>query len=50
MAHGTLCDAQLLGGAGEADVSGSGFEGLKRIELWQAPGHGSSFMRKTQRE
>src|SRR5215471_16848676 len=50
MAHGALRDAQLLSGACEADMSGGGFESLERVELWQAPRHGSGFMRKTQRE
>src|SRR5215469_9282203 len=50
MAHGTLCDAQLLGGACEASMSGSGLESLERVELWQAPRHGFQVMRKTQRE
>jgi len=45
-----LCDAQLLGGAGEADVSGSGLKSLERVQLWQASRHGFQMMRKTQGE
>src|SRR5215471_13052732 len=40
MAHGALCDGQLLGGAGEAGVSGSGLKSLERVQLWQASWHG----------
>src|SRR6516165_6879520 len=50
MAYGALCDAQLLGGAGEADVSGSGLKSLERVQLWQASRHGFQVMRKTQGE
>src|SRR5215469_16870717 len=50
MAHGALSDAQLLGSAGEADVSGSGLKSLERVKLWQASRHGFQMMRKTQGE
>src|SRR5262249_33682574 len=50
MADGALCDAQLLGGAGEADVSGRGLKSLERVQLWQASRHGFRVMRKTQGE
>src|SRR5215469_5761564 len=50
MAHGALSDAQLLGSAGEADVSGSGLKSLERVQLWQASRHGFQVMRKTQGE
>src|SRR6516165_8306342 len=48
MAHGALSDAQLLGSAGEADVSGSGLKSLERVQLRQASRHGFQMMRKTQ--
>jgi hypothetical protein len=40
MAHRALGDAKLGGGVREADVPGSGLEGLERIELGQAARHG----------
>jgi len=49
MAHRALRDAKLRGGVREADVPGSGLEGLKRIELGQAARH-CPIMRKTQTE
>src|SRR5262249_26908960 len=41
MAHGTLCDAQLLGGAGEADVSGCGLKSLSAFSCGKRRGMGS---------
>jgi hypothetical protein len=46
MAYGALRDAQLLGGACEADVPGSGLERLERIQLWQASRHRSKSIEK----
>src|SRR5262249_61675160 len=41
MAHGALGDTKLLCGACEAHVSGSGLEGPKCAELWEASRHRS---------
>src|SRR5215469_4980798 len=48
MTDGALRDAQLLGGACEADVPGGGLKCLKRVQLWQPSWHEFNVMRKAQ--
>jgi hypothetical protein len=48
MAHRTLRDVQLFGGAREALVACRGFEGFQGVQSRQTAQHHPTFMRKTQ--